>query len=107
MYSSSNNGNYPTDSGFLGAGRSDALNNAIRPYFAEMPGDVQDNGGPTPANYYYFIPDNNCFGVGEVFPTVHVLDIESNREEYLQNPCTPSGSTEGGANVADHLFIIR
>src|SRR3989344_4825732 len=102
LYFVENNGNYPPDAGALGAGRSDSLNLALRPYLPDLPGDPQDDGGLNPDNYYYYIPANDCFGVGELVATIHALNIESNRQEYLQNPCT-SGSSESGASLSDHL----
>ena len=98
-------GTFPTEGGFLGANHlSAAINDQLRKYIPELPSDPQDDGGTTfNDNYYYYVAQNSC--QGQIYPTVHVQNIESGNPDFYNNPCI-AGLAEGNANSADYLIIL-
>lgn len=98
-------GTYPPTAGFLGKNHlSEDINDQLKLYIPDLPSDPLDLGGDVGNYFYYYIPDNSCYG--GVYPTVHVLNIETSNPEYKKNDCT-DGSSDRGANAADYLIIIR
>ncbi len=103
LYADENGGQFPVESGYLG--RSGQTNDDLKKYLPMLPPDPQDDGGTrTDSKYYYYVAANSC--QGEVWPTVHVQNVETANEDYYNNPCA-EGSVEGNANFADYLIIIR
>lgn len=100
-------GLFPDQGGYLGKKHTDSVNPKIERYIPNLPMDPKDSGEAPAGNYYYYyVAANDCNGDGKLVPTIHVAIMETNKPEYHNNPC-PSGSTEGGADQADYLIILR
>ena len=106
LYAQEYQGQFPSNNGYLG--RSGDISNDLAPFLPSLPPDPSDKNG-TGANdyYYYYVAANVCNG--QVVPTVHVQNVETNNEEYNNNGCTDGlgGSENGYANSADYLIMIQ
>jgi prepilin-type N-terminal cleavage/methylation domain-containing protein len=98
-------GAYPSSAGYLGKNHPEnQTNNDLKPYIPDLPSDPRDPGGGETGNYfYYYIPNNTC--LGGIYPTIHVLNMETSNPDYYHNDCI-DGSSEQGADRADYLIIV-
>jgi prepilin-type N-terminal cleavage/methylation domain-containing protein len=104
MYAQENDGKFPSSSGYLGC--NGEIDNQIREYLPDLPVDPSDPKRQCNGDYYYYyVGQNDCSGIGNIVPTLHIRKMETNNPDYHQNPCV-AGSEVGGAKNAEYLIVV-